>query len=150
MQEYLLAGGFIEEKLNNRKNGSYLYNKLDEEHYVVYLKDKCIKHYMKRFFGITLDIYVDEMFIMKYGNIIKFKIIQAIDCHRNIKNKLQKIPYIKQYYDIALGQIGTVEYAINIDKINDNMVLDIVKSCGIYIFNLEDDYQNKLDIWLDS
>jgi hypothetical protein len=147
MQEYLLAGGFSLEKVNKRKYGYYLYNKLDEEHYVVYVEGNGIKYYLKKFFHINLDLAVDKMFIIKYGNDTKFKII--IDMPNAKRTSMQKLPYIKQYCDMVLSHIGIVEYAV-IGKINDVVTMNVVKSCGIHIFEIENDYQNKLDLWLDK
>jgi hypothetical protein len=143
MQEYLREGGFLLEKINNRKNASFLYNKLDEDHYVNYVEGTAIKSYLKKYFGIKIDILVDKIFIMKYANHMKFKII--IDTVKN--SKLQKLPYIKQYYDMVLGHIGTIEYAV-VGKIKDAPIINILKTCDIYIFDTED--QNKIDMWLDE
>jgi hypothetical protein len=147
MQEYLLAGGFLHGKINNRKQAYYLYNKLDEEHYVVYVEGNGIKHYMKKFFDVKLDLTVDKMFIMKYGNDTKFKVI--LDMTNARKLKIQKIPYIKQYYDMALGHIGVIEYAVT-GKIHDDIARNVLKTCGVIIFDIDDDYQNQLDLWLDK
>jgi hypothetical protein len=147
MQEYLLAGGFLHGKINNRKQAYYLHNKLDEEHYVVYVEGNGIKHYMKKFFDVKIDLVVDKMFIMKYGNDTKFKII--IDIANTRKLKIQKIPYIKQYYDMILGHIGIVEYAVE-GEINDDVVRNVLKACGVIIFTIDEDYHNKLDLWLDE
>lgn len=143
MQEYLREGGFLLEKINNRKNASYLYNKLDEDHYVNYVEGTAIKSYLKKYFGIKIDILVDKIFIMKYANRMKFKII--VDTVKN--SKIQKLPYIKQYYDMVLGHIGTIEYAV-VGKIKDALIINILKTCDIYIFDTED--QNKIDMWLDE
>jgi len=68
MEDYLQKGGFKMQKMNNYKNNFYLYNKFDDNNYVIYAKTNGIRHLLKYHFGIDNNICPNELFILNYGN----------------------------------------------------------------------------------
>jgi len=147
MEDYLQKGGFKMQKMNNYKNNFYLYNKFDDNNYVIYAKTNGIRHLLKYHFGIDNNICPNELFILNYGNQATVKIIDYV----TKTNKLKQIPYIQKMYELQLKCIPNlkIDYAVmidNIENIKDHNVFNVVKSFNIRILNSQQD----LDLWLDE
>lgn len=92
MNEYLIQGGFVEKKLNNKNNCTYLLYKINDNHFVIYLQSKSIKRFTKKFFNIDMKMFPNEMFIIFDGTNYIVKIIDNV----SKKSKLKQIPFLKK------------------------------------------------------
>lgn len=144
MDEYLLQGGFTKKKINNYQYGYYLELQQNNNH-ILYAKFNSVKHLLNYHYGIKNRVVPDELFIIKYNDLIKIKIVDNVNKHSKLKN----IPYMKRLYEHMFKIIpnAVTEYSIIIDKkmnINKNQI-EILQSFNIDLLNSHDE----LDNWLD-
>lgn len=149
MEEYLCEGGFIQHQMNNHKNNYYLFNKHDDNNFIVYLKKNAIRCFLKKHFTCSINTCPDEMFIIKHDHGIVIKIIDTI----TKPSKLKQIPFMKKNYEMELKAIQNVidiKYAVKLPKDVRESVIDILFAYDIPMFFHDEECQNKLDAWLDE
>jgi len=148
MRDYLLSAGFQEVQINKRKYASYLCYKFSDSHYIIHLYKNEVKHFMKKFYNVKMDIFPTEMIIVKYNNDFKIKIMDKV-------KRIKEIPVMKKQYELLLNiGIGDVriDYAVVFPekcKIDDSL-LQILQLYDIQIFYEDDKYFSNIDEWLDK